>query len=401
MAGNLRTLQALAELEGKTLPGYVREEFDAFLRCGILAYGFLRLGCEDCGYERLLAFSCKKRGFCTSCGGRRMVESAAHLVDEVFPRVGVRQWVLSFPMPVRFILAKNPALQAGSLRIVHRVISGYLRRKARQQGLRLRLEPGAVTLIQRFGGSLNLNVHFHMLFLEGGYFLTRRGSRFWRTGPPTDEDIQTLVATIARRVIRMLRQRGYFAQDVAWAAPETDTHSQTLLPDLQAASVQGRIALGERRGWSVRRAGSGAENRRVPRLTGPLCAEAAGFSLHAAVYCSPRQRKKLEMLCRYITRPAVAEERLELLPTGDIRLKLKHPYSEGTTHLVFSGLEFIEKLAALVPPPRIHLTRFFGCLAPHAKIRSLIVPRKAVLSPVPAPGQKPPKPDPALPPIQW
>ena len=80
VAGNLRTLQALGELEGKNLPGYVAEEFDAFLRCGILAYGFLRLSCEDCRFERLLAFSCKKRGFCTSCGGRRMVESAAHLV---------------------------------------------------------------------------------------------------------------------------------------------------------------------------------------------------------------------------------------------------------------------------------------------------------------------------------
>ena len=186
VAGNLLSLQAMAELEGKALPGYVSEEFDAFLRCGILAYGFLRLGCEDCRFERLLAFSCKKRGFCTSCGGRRMVESAAHLVEEVFPRAGVRQWVLSFPMPIRFILAKNPALQARCLTMVHRAIRTHLRRRAKHQGLRLRLEPGAVTLIQRFGGSLNLNVHFHMLFIEGGYFLSRRGPRLWKTGPPTD-----------------------------------------------------------------------------------------------------------------------------------------------------------------------------------------------------------------------
>jgi len=102
------------------------------------------------------------------------------------------------------------------------------------------------------------------------------------------------------------------------------------------------------------------------------------------------------MLCRYITRPAVAEERLELRSSGDIVLRLKTPYRDGTTHLLFSGLEFIEKLAALVPPPRIHLTRFFGCLAPHAKIRSQIVPR-ALPIPAPADPEKSIPPSPSRP----
>ena len=110
-------------------------------------------------------------------------------------------------------------------------------------------------------------------------------------------------------------------------------------------------------------------------LKGPLCAATQGFSLHAEVYCAPWERDKLEKLCRYITRPAVAEDRLTLHPSGDIVLRLKTQYSDGTSHLLFSGLEFVEKLAALIPPPRIHLTRFFGCLAPHAKIRSQIVPK--------------------------
>ncbi len=159
VAGNFRTFQALAELEGKPHPQRVTQEFESFLRCGILAFGFLRLRCEDCHREKLLAFSCKKRGFCNSCGGRRMAESAAHLVDDVFPREGVRQWVLSFPMPVRFILARNSSLQARCLTIVHRAITATLRKKAARQGLRAPLQTGAVTLIQRFGGSLNLNVH--------------------------------------------------------------------------------------------------------------------------------------------------------------------------------------------------------------------------------------------------
>jgi hypothetical protein len=380
VAGNFRTFQALAELEGKPLPHYVSQEFESFLRCGILAYGFLRLRCENCHYEKLIAFSCKKRGFCSSCGGRRMAESAAHLVDEVFPKEGVRQWVLSFPMPVRFILARNAKLQGRCLTIVHRAITSYLRKKAARQGLRASIEPGAVTLIQRFGGSLNLNVHYHMLFLEGGYYQTRRGLKFWRSGPPSDEDIQVLVTTIAQRVIRLLKKKGYFQDDVDVAVPHDDLLQEELLPELQAASIKSRIALGERQGYNVRRLGALNVAQLQAEGNGPLCAQVAGFSLHAAVYCKPWERQKLEMLCRYITRPAVAEERLEMKPSGDIVLKLKTPYSDGTTHLLFSGPEFVEKLAALVPPPRIHLTRFFGCLAPHAKIRPLIVPKTPPVS---------------------
>jgi len=145
-------------------------------------------------------------------------------------------------------------------------------------------------------------------------------------------------------------------------------------------SVQSRIALGERRGQWVRRLGALELADFQPELKGPLCAVTQGFSLHAAVYCAPWEREKLEKLCRYIARPALSEERLQLRPSGDILLKLKTKDSDGTSHLLFSGLEFLEKLAALVPPPRIHLTRFFGCLAPHAKIRSQIVPKKEVVS---------------------
>ena len=134
--------------------------------------------------------------------------------------------------------------------------------------------------------------------------------------------------------------------------------------------------MGERRGQRVRRLGALEFTDLQPELKGPLCAATSGFSLHAAVYCAPWEREKLEKLCRYITRPAIAEDRLKLLPSGDIVLRLKTKYSDGTSHLLFSGLEVVEKLAALVPQPRIHLTRFFGCLAPHAKIRSQIVPKK-------------------------
>ena len=112
-----------------------------------------------------------------------------------------------------------------------------------------------------------------------------------------------------------------------------------------------------------------------------LCANAHGFRLHAAVRCGAHQRKELERLCRYITRPAIANERLTCNRAGQVVLQLKSPYRDGTTHIVMSPLEFLQRLAALVPRPRLHLIRFHGVLAPHAKLRAQIVPSTPVSVP--------------------
>jgi len=116
--------------EGKVLPNYVQREFEAYLKCGRLEHGFLRVRCENCHEERLVAFSCKRRGFCPSCGARRMAESAALLEDEVFPHQPVRQWVLSFPFQLRFLFASRPVITGQVLGIVFRVISMHLVKKA-------------------------------------------------------------------------------------------------------------------------------------------------------------------------------------------------------------------------------------------------------------------------------
>ena len=127
------------------LPQFVKDEFDAFLECGILAHGFLRLRCAECAHEKLVAFSCKRRGFCPSCGARRMAETAAYLVDSVIPRVPVRQWVLSFPIPLRTLFAAHPDLLAPVLQIIHRVIATFLI----QAGVkRSEAATGAITLIR-------------------------------------------------------------------------------------------------------------------------------------------------------------------------------------------------------------------------------------------------------------
>jgi Putative transposase len=106
----------------------------------------------------------------------------------------------------------------------------------------------------------------------------------------------------------------------------------------------------------------------------PGCVNAHGFSLHAAVRCNAHQRKELERLCRYITRPAIANERLKRNRAGQLVLQLKSPWRDGTTHIVMSPLELMQRLAALVPRPRLHLIRFHGVLAPHAKLPAQIVP---------------------------
>jgi len=86
------------------------------------------------------------------------------------------------------------------------------------------------------------------------------------------------------------------------------------------------------------------------------------------------KRKELERLCRYITRPAIANERLKRNRAGQVVLQLKSPWRDGTTHIVMSPLELMQRLAALVPRPRLHLIRFHGVLAPHANLRAEIVP---------------------------
>jgi ribosomal protein S27E len=94
---HLSTLRDELQRHEAPLPHFGVTEFQDYVRCGRLEYGFVRVKCNGCPHEHLVAFSCKRRGFCPSCGARRMIETSAHLVDHVIPEVPVRQWVLSFP----------------------------------------------------------------------------------------------------------------------------------------------------------------------------------------------------------------------------------------------------------------------------------------------------------------
>ena len=380
---NLRSFEDLCQVEGKALPSYVRKEFDAFLRCGVLAYGFLRLRCNDCKRERFVAFSCKKRGFCGSCGARRMSETASHLSDNVFPKSAIiRQWVLSMPVPLRFLCARNSKLQGKILRLVNKVIAEIIKGSLNSNASE-NLEAGAVTLIQRFGGHVNLNVHFHMLHVQGTWEVAANGNTvtFHAAPNPTNEEIAECVEKIARGTLRILKRMTLLETDEHGhnVITKSDEDSDDPLANIQAASTQNKIALGSRRGQRIRRLIAELEvdiAEGQAQITGPLVAAHAGFSLHAGVSCWSTNKARLEQLVRYTARPAVSEERLSEMENGLISYRLKKPWTDGTTHVVFSPLEFMEKLAALVPPPRIHLTRFHGILAPHSKWRSFVVPEK-------------------------
>jgi hypothetical protein len=105
-------------------------------------------------------------------------------------------------------------------------------------------------------------------------------------------------------------------------------------------------------------------------------AKANGFSLHAGVGCEGHQKDKRERLCRYIARPAVAIPRLSLSSTGKVVYTLKTPYRDGTTQVAFDPMDFIARLAALVPKPRVNLTRYHGVLAPNHRWRGTVTPAR-------------------------
>jgi hypothetical protein len=133
VAAQLETFLERQQRRDRIVPRFVERELRSFLECGILANGFLRVYCDACRKDRLVPFSCKGRGFCSSCGGRRMADTAAHLVDRVFPEVPVRQWVLSLPFALRYRLAYDAPLVTDVLHIFVQAVFGSLRRRSAGQ----------------------------------------------------------------------------------------------------------------------------------------------------------------------------------------------------------------------------------------------------------------------------
>ncbi len=325
-----------AFLAGTEVPGFVARTLRRYLDCGILAHGFLRVRCNDCGAESLVAFSCKDRSFCPSCTARRSAETAAHLADAVLPHVPLRQYVLAMPGDLHHRLARDPELESRALAVFIDELASHLRQTSGTEG-----EPGFVTFIQHFGSTLNLHVHFHVLALDGVYVRGGDGAlRFVPAREPTQAEIEALVERAAAR-IRLLTGRADPDDAPAVEAP--------LLKLLGADPVEPAARK--------------------------LTAESDGFNLHAATGFGAEERVALERFCRYAARGPLALSRLTQAPNGNLIYRLKVPRADGTSHVVLTPQAFLTRLSWLIVKPRIHLTRYHGVLAPNHPWRDQVVPK--------------------------
>ena len=213
-----------------------------------------------------------------------------------------------------------------------------------------------------------------MLYLNGVY--DAKGY-FWPVKPPTCEDLDVIAHTIARRVSRFLEKAGYLVRDAESAYLDLIQDEEDAMGAIVGASISYRLAFGPNAGRKALTLQT-VPVRTEQRKGDDLVSQQAGFSLHAGIACKSHQRKKLERLCRYITRPAIAERRLSLANNGNVVIALKTPYDDGTSHVVLSPMEFMGRLAALVPRPRVNLTRFHGVFSPNSKLREYVVPQKPI-----------------------
>ena len=378
----------LAEVRARSddngLPRFVERELREFLTCGQLARGFARFRCDECRADLLVAFSCKGRGFCPSCTGRRMASLAAHLVDDVLGGLPVRQWVLTTPHRLRYALAYDQRLCRRVLAVFMRAVLSFERRRARRRGV-TDGRGGAVTAIQRFGSAANLNVHFHSLVVQGVF--GGDGARFVPLPAPSDRDVWRVLTTARRRIVRIAQAYGIDVEGdgiVEGARRDELAEESPLLAGLAAASVAGRSAIGAEAGSRAVRLGRAPEAAPDDGSGAPCHAHIAGFDLHAGVAVPAGDRERLEHLCRYVLRPPIAQDAISIAPDGRVRLALRRPWRDGTRALLFEPFDFLGRLAALTPKPRVNLLLYHGVFAPHAALRRAAVARAREVADGPA-----------------
>lgn len=259
------------------------------------------------------------------------------------------------PKPLRLVLARDPSWTRWTGALVVRAIGAWQRRVARKRGLTAP-RTGAVTFVQRFGGLVNLNVHFHLVVPDGVFVDDEaHGLRFELVPVPTNAEVLVILDRLVRRIARRFAKLA-----------NADAFDDDARPDV-LAQVQADAATTWRSSTDAR-----ATVRGVERLR----AWCEGFSLHAGVVVAAYDRAALERLCRYGARPAFAQERLAWTADGRIAYKLKRPWPDGRTHLIMEPVAFLRRLVGIIPPPRRHLVRYSGVFGPaskqRAKLRALV-----------------------------
>ena len=298
-----------------------------------------------------------------------MPEAAIYLTDVLVPLVRVRQFVVTFPPPLRLWLAGFNELAGVVCGKIMDALSAHLRRESdNPKGM-----AGAVVFMQRFGSGSNLNVHLHIIALDGTYSEESTGRlKFYNAKAPTGEITERLASAIAKRINKHLVKKGHLEQseDLMLVGNTEDLFSSAndnLHLPAQAASASHRIAFGQNAGTPVRRLRSSHAlwpSEDDVEVSSTACISVGGYSVHAATAVKSDERDRLEKLFRYLARPAIAEDGISILPNGDIKLKLKTPWRDGSEFLLFTPTEFLEKLVALVPLPKFHLTRYYGVFSP-------------------------------------
>ncbi len=227
------------------------------------------------------------------------------------------------------------------------IVSDYYQKQAENNGVIVG-RTGAVTFLQRSGGSINLNPHNHCMFVDGVFEQIEDDDgtpsiRFHPAKKPTDLQIAVLVSEIRHQVICLMRDKGLFDNEY-----DELLEQSPLLAACYQASVQNRIALGERAGQRVERL---ADILRIERdlnrveRRGKLHTHYDGFDLHAKQRIHQNDREQLERTLRYCARPPLSEDRLSELGNGKIRLKLKTAWKDGTDAIALTPKELLEKLA--------------------------------------------------------
>ncbi len=382
MSNNLETwLEQRRTESGAPLPDFVEHALRSFLDCGILERGFILVTCDKCDHSLPVAHSCKDRSFCPSCAAKRSAETTTHLIDNILPDVPYRQYVVTFPYELRFLLATSRELTNRVHRIAVNMIAAYYQQMAEERGVKDSVH-GGFSFIQRFGSALNLNPHLHLVFADGVWARREGSVDFYSLPGPDNEHVQDIIEAVAHAIIDMLRGLGLLPGE----AEEVDRPDlvDPLFADsdqmaaVAYASQHMRIAFGENAGRKVRRIGRGfGYEEEISLIKGKRLASVNGFTCHANRFIGAGERKKLENLISYGARGPFSHKRLSLKdptsPDGDLVYELKSAWHDGTRAILLSQMEIIEKLAALVPPKYLHTSRQFGVFAPNSSMRRDVV----------------------------
>lgn len=306
----------------------------------------------------------RAEGFCPSCMGRRMCVTAANLIERVLPEVALRQWVLTFPFAWRRRLAQDGALFGALTRIFVRSVEKlYARRCPAANG-----KTGAVTVVQRTSSDMRLNPHLHTVFLDGAYHEQSEGLAWDEIGHLKTREVGEVLEATVRAIARYL-ERHRLLETVGGRAGDGEDDDRE--GALSASAVSGRDPPAGPQ-W-VR--GLAPLAPVALSFDKPLCASLDGFTLHAATRAGSHDVVGREALLRYVLRPPLAQERVELLPDGLVRISLKRAYADGTVAVDMDPLSLLCRLATSVPPPRFHTVKYAGVLAPASPWRSWIGPR--------------------------